>query len=131
MPFLTDFSFQPAGAVAEDPSKFVREPSDAVVPPGGQVQLDCELIDEDICAWRVNDTDLGVDHFYNAEPPPKVHAIFPDHERVCSIAIRDIDWQYDGYWTCWPLGQYSHYSSRAARVRVSGEFRAASPPQGW
>ena len=116
----------PAGGSAalessDGDGKFISEPQDAVVPPGGRIQLDCELIDSDVCAWRIDGTQLGVDHFYNVEPPPKVHALFPDHERVCSIVITDIDWRYDGYWTCWPLGQFSHYSSRAARVTVSGQ----------
>ncbi|XP_043216288.1 platelet glycoprotein Ib alpha chain-like [Amphibalanus amphitrite] len=109
-------------------SKFITEPQDAVVAPGGRTQLDCELIDGDVCSWRIDGTHLGVDHFYNVDPPAQVHALFPDHERVCSIVITDIDWRYDGYWTCWPLGEFSHYSSRAARVTVSGTPITTEPP---
>ena len=120
-----------AGAVVADndgANTFITEPADAVVAPGEEIQLDCELVEEDICAWRLNDTNLDVDHFYNAAPPPKVHALFPDHERVCSIIISDIDHDYDGYWTCWPLGEFSHFSSRAARITVSGRFTAPATP---
>ena len=115
-----------AAAVSESDSAsvFVSEPQDARVRPGDTVQLDCELTvssREDICAWRIADTHLGVDHFYNVAPPDKVRALFPDHERICSILVEDADWRHDGRWTCWPLADTSHVSSRTARLVVSGE----------
>ena len=115
----------PAGSAAGagDSSVFVLEPQDARVRPGGTVQLDCELTitsQGDICAWRIAGTQLGVDHFYNVEPPPHVRALFPEHERVCSLLVEDADYRHDGEWTCWPLAETSHVSSRTARLRVSG-----------
>ncbi|XP_037077477.1 uncharacterized protein LOC119098611 [Pollicipes pollicipes] len=113
-------------------SDFIEEPEDATVPPGASVELDCELVEGDvgdICSWRISGTHLGVDHFYNVDPPAKVRALFPEHERVCSIAIDNIDSRHDGFWTCWPLGPYSHISSRAARVTVTGDpITTTEPP---
>ncbi|XP_043217778.1 uncharacterized protein LOC122379556 [Amphibalanus amphitrite] len=117
-----------SGADSETSSVFVLEPQDAWVRPGGTVQLDCELTaasQGDICAWRIAGTQLGVDHFYNVAPPDKVRALFPEHERVCSILIEDADRRHDGLWTCWPLANTSHVSSRDARLIVADETTLA------
>ncbi|XP_037091426.1 uncharacterized protein LOC119111724 [Pollicipes pollicipes] len=103
---------------------FVSQPQDAHVQPGESVQLDCELVEadaDDICAWRLAGTHLGVDHFYNVFPPPKVRALFPEHERVCTLIIEDVDWRHDGLWTCWPLDEQAHVSSRSARLTVAAD----------
>ncbi|XP_037091597.1 integumentary mucin C.1-like [Pollicipes pollicipes] len=109
---------------------FVSQPQDAHVQPGESVQLDCELVEadaDDICAWRLAGTHLGVDHFYNVFPPPKVRALFPEHERVCTLIIEDVDWRHDGLWTCWPLDEQAHVSSRSARLTVAGSTSTPQP----
>jgi len=111
------------GSAAEPTAStdFVTEPTDVVAVKGENVEMDCELTASDIeaiCVWKVVGTNLNVTQFYNVYPPPKVQSLFPDGHRVCSIVINNIDSNYAGSWTCFPLAGDAHISSRSASVSV-------------